>query len=378
MLQFDALGFLGLVATTMSWSLAAVLFRVQSPGGVARMVAVLLLVEGVTLVSTGYLDMFFTEALLAHPVYPRWLFTEGAIHTLGDCAMLALYPPFLAMALQTKLTRPFARKPVRIGIAVASLTLFFVVMLTPLEFGATLLYIMLSLLFLYALIAAIQAWHASKPGAGRARARSFALAFGIRDICWGVAYSSAIWMIFTGQYAITENEVEGPTLQVIYAIYACGTLFCVPLIAYGILRTHLFDIDLRIQWTIKQSTVASVFVAIFYLVSEGADRFLSSELGNIAGLLAAALVMFFLAPLQGLADRIANAAMPNTRNTPEYATFRKMQVYEQAFAEAQYEGGVSAKERALLDRLRESLGISEVDAESIESELRARAGQEAV
>lgn len=147
-----------------------------------------------------------------------------------------------------------------------------------------------------------------------------------------------------------------------------------PLIAYGILRTHLFDIDLRIQWTIKQSTVASVFVAIFYLVSEGADRFLSSELGNIAGLLGAALVMFFLAPLQRLADRIASAAMPNTRNTPEYAAFRKMQVYEQAFAEAQIEGGVSAKERALLDRLRESLGISEVDAESIERDMKARVG----
>jgi hypothetical protein len=148
-------------------------------------------------------------------------------------------------------------------------------------------------------------------------------------------------------------------------------LFYVPLVAYGILRTHLFDIDLRIQRTIKQSTVASVFVAIFYLASEGADRFLSSELGNFAGLLAAALVVFFLEPLRRFADRVASAAMPNTRNTPEYAAFRKMKVYEEAVAEARYESGISAKERALLNRLRDSLGISAVDAETIEREVPA-------
>ena len=61
--------------------------------------------------------------------------------------------------------------------------------------------------------------------------------------------------------------------------------------------------------------------------------------------------------------------MPNTQNTAEYAVFRKMQVYQEAVAEAHYEGGVSAKERALLNRLRDSLGISAVDAESIENEL---------
>ena len=80
--------------------------------------------------------------------------------------------------------------------------------------------------------------------------------------------------------------------------YAAGTLVSVPVIAYGILRTQLFDIDLRVRWTIKQSTVAAVFVAVFYLVSEGVDRFLSSELGNLFGLFASALVVFFLAPLQ--------------------------------------------------------------------------------
>ena len=61
--------------------------------------------------------------------------------------------------------------------------------------------------------------------------------------------------------------------------------------------------------------------------------------------------------------------MPNTKNTPEYAAFRKMQVYEEAVSEAHTEGGISEKERALLNRLRDSLGIFASDAEAIEREL---------
>ena len=150
---------------------------------------------------------------------------------------------------------------------------------------------------------------------------SASLAFGFRDICWAFVYGGALWMIWFGQY-------------------------------------HVVDL-------------AAAIVAIIFILSESADRFLSSELGDGIGLLAAALVVFFLAPLQRFAERVAAVAMPNTQNTPEYAAFRKMQVYEAAVTEAKQEGGISQKERALLVRLRESLGISETDAEAIETDSQA-------
>ncbi len=199
----------------------------------------------------------------------------------------------------------------------------------------------------------------------RIRARAFALAFGIRDVCWGFVYATAISMIWFGQYYTVDPNASTP----IYYAYAFGTIFAVPLIAYGILRTHLFDIDLRIRWTIKQSTLATVVVTIIFLLSEGADRFLSAELGNVGGLLAAAVVVFFLAPLQRFAESVASVAMPNTENTPEYAAFRKLQVYEAALTEALPDGNISERERELLNRLRDSLGISVVDADAIEGEL---------
>ena len=167
------------------------------------------------------------------------------------------------------------------------------------------------------------------------------------------------WVLMTGVWVETAGSL--------------GTLIAVPLIAYGILRTQLFDIDLSIRWTIKQSTLAGIFVAIMFVISEGASEFLAAELGAVSGLLAAGVVMFFLAPLQRFAERVATAAMPNTQNTPEYVAFRKMQVYEAAFSEAQHEDGISDRERALLARLRDSLDISASDARSIEDELQAAA-----
>jgi len=362
--QFNAMGFMGFVAVAMCWALALVLHRVSATGSVARKLALLLFVEGLTLVSSGCIVLMMTPATLASSWYPSYFRAEFIVHTIGDCAMLALYPAFLAAALHTELTRPFGRKRMRIGLAVVAVMFFLAVQISPLEVSATLLYLMLTLLFGYALVASIHAWLVAAPGIARNRAGIFALAFGFRDVCWGFIYALGIWMIAGGTYF---DESTPPGYLTI--VYYSGTFFAVPLIAYGILRTQLFDIDLRIRWTIKQSTLATIVVTFIFLLSEGADRFLSAELGNVAGLLAAGLVVFFLAPLQRVAERVASVAMPNTQNTPEYAVFRKLQVYEAAFAEALQEGGISDKERSLLVRLRDSLGISVSDAESIEGDL---------
>ena len=364
MTNVQLIGLLGVTAIAACWGFAIVLFRVGGSGSVARMLSLLFFVEGITLFTAQFPDMLVglgDAYYAAHPTYVQFTFTA---HTIGDAAMLALYPPFLAAALKTRLTRPFASRRVQIGWALACAALVPAVMLSPLTIGATLLYGSLSLVFSYALIASIHAWYTAR-GANRARARSFAIAFGIRDICWGFVYAASIYMVWTGFY-LGESSEFGYKVKIVYAL---GTLFAIPLIAYGILRGHLFDIDLKVQWTIKQSTLAAIIITFIFFVSEGADRLFSAELGNWAGLVAAAIVVFFLTPLQRFAENVASAAMPNTKNTPEYAMFRKMQVYEEAVAEAHYEGGISEKERSLLNRLRESLGITETDAKAIEADI---------
>jgi len=362
--QANPYGIFGLVAVAMCWALAVVLYRVGPAGSVARKLALLLVIEGFILVTGGYIDVLLTPAATASSWYPLFSQAGFIVHLIGDCALLALYPPFLDAALHTKLTRPFGNKRVRLGLAVAAVALFVTVWLAPPEFGVTLLYASMTSLFGFALVASIHAWYVAAPGIARTRAGIFALAFGFRDVCWGFIYTYGIWRMLL-------VNLDAPEPLAHYIVYASGTLLYVPIIAYGILRTQLFDIDLRIRWTIKQSTLAAVIVAIIFLISEGADRLLSAELGNVFGLLGAALVVFFLAPLQRFAERVASVAMPNTENTPEYAAHRKMQVYEAALTEAQQEGGISDKERSLLNRLRDSLDISSADADTLERELQA-------
>ena len=55
-----------------------------------------------------------------------------------------------------------------------------------------------------------------------------------------------------------------------------------------------------------------------------------------------------------------------------HAAHRKLQVYESTVAEALQGGGISEKERALLSRLRDTLGIDKADADAIERDLKAR------
>jgi len=364
-------GLLGLAAVALCWSLAVVLFRVGPRGGVARKLSVLLAVEGVTLITAGFPEFVLglsEDFWVEHMTYTT---LSGLAHFLGDAGMVALYPPFLAAALGTALTRPFGRAAVRIPIAVVAVATAIAAALAIAVWNsfavASILYVMVTLTFLLALAASLNAWHTAKPGVARTRAGLFAVAFGIRDVCWCFAYAAAFWTLQTG-----TDGYEYAIFWTYKAVYALGTLLAVPLIAYGILRAHLFDIDLRIRWTIKQSTLAALIIAIIFLISEGASTFLSAELGTVAGLIAAAVVMFFLTPLQHFAERVAATAMPKTDNTPEYVAFRKMQVYEAALIDAMAENGISSKERALLAHLRESLGITVADAEAIERELETR------
>ncbi len=361
MLQLSGIGSLALVALLLCWSLAIVLFRVGLPGSVARRLSLLLVVEGATLISTGYL--FLTEAVKAADGYALFYRVEEIVHTAGDCLMLALYPPFLAAAIPSGITKPFGSPAMSRILLVLAAILCSIVLWGPLKLGGTLLYVSLVILFVFALIASAHAWFVAH-GAARTRAGVFAAAFGLRDICWGFAYGSATLWLWRDTYAVVDADATSAP----YIVYALGSLLAVPLIAYGILRTQLFDIDLKIRWTIRQSTIAAAFVAVFYLVTEGVDRLLEVQFGNWIGLLASALLVFFLAPLQRFAERVSAAVMPNTYDTPEYAAYKKIQVYEAALREAM-PGGISDKERALLNHLRDSLGIASVDAAAVERDL---------
>jgi hypothetical protein len=71
MFQLSFIGVLAVISFAMCWVLAVVLYRVSSAGSVARSLSILLVVEGLTMISTGYLDLFFTSATRELSWYPQ-------------------------------------------------------------------------------------------------------------------------------------------------------------------------------------------------------------------------------------------------------------------------------------------------------------------
>lgn len=161
---------LGLIAVALCWAFAVLLFRVGSTGSGSRKLAILMVVEGITLitnVSGSYLEAVgYTEQTTIRQI-------SYFIHTLGDCLLLALYPRFLAAALKTKLTRPFARKWPRMllwGFAGLLLLTVSLDIFTNNNFSseriisAMALYASLTVMFTFALVASVDAWRAAPPG----------------------------------------------------------------------------------------------------------------------------------------------------------------------------------------------------------------------
>lgn len=369
MSDFDPRNLVGWLAVAVCLAFALVLGRTGERGSSARKLALLLVVEAVTLATSGAVayGVNFREVFPPGEPWPSTWIVRNALHAAGDVGMLALYPPFLAASLATPLAVPFGNRRMRWLLGAAALGLF-VAHFVALFWGSLALYASLCLLFAFAVVASLHAWRGARSELASQRARAFALGFGVRDLAWSVVYGSWAAAMFRAGPGFSPVD-EIPTW---FLIYPLGSLLSVPLIVYGILKKHLFDLDLRVKWTLQRSTLAAIFVAIVYLVSEAADRFFSAELGSVAGLLIAAGVVFFLAPLQRLAERIANAAMPNTQDTPAYVAFKKLQVYEAALAEVSG-GGATERESAMLARLRETLGIAPADAEALERDLATRA-----
>lgn len=87
-------------------------------------------------------------------------------------------------------------------------------------------------------------------------------------------------------------------------------LVSIGIFAYAIVRHSILGLDVRVNWTLKRGTVAAVFVGAFFVASQVAENFFSQTSGPVVGGLAAGLLLFAIAPIQRVAERLANRAVP--------------------------------------------------------------------
>ncbi|MGQ0535066.1 MAG: hypothetical protein ACT4PT_03235 [Methanobacteriota archaeon] len=202
------------------------------------------------------------------------------------------------------------------------------------------------------LLVAVLMRHAAGAGASRRNARRYLVLLGV-VAATGVA-----------EYVVTGGAADQDT-----GLGSAWNLALPGLVAYALLKHRLFDIDMKIKWTIRQSTVAAVFIGVFFVAAMVAQEFLTESFGWAAGGVVAGLLVFVLAPLQRAAERVANAAMPGVRAAAELTGRERVLLYREQARLAWADGNLSADERRLLDGLRERLGVSHEEASRIERDL---------
>lgn len=151
------------------------------------------------------------------------------------------------------------------------------------------------------------------------------------------------------------------------------------LVGYAILRHQLFGIELGVKWTVRRGTVPALLAATFFIVGQLIENFAFSVVGGAQSWLLAAgfvaLMTIGYQPLQRVAHRFAEAAMPKVENNPSYTAYRRLQMYESALAAAWEDGVLTRVERIRLDSLRQKLGIPLTDASALEADFARRTGE---
>lgn len=359
---------LGIPAALVAWGFAIYVLVVAPPTRGARFLVAMLIIDGLAVISSYdnwiYVDRFLIESLGISALPWRH------IHQSSDWAMIAVYLLFLGMTLESPLVKPLKHPVIRGAVLSGGLVIalsIFVLSDETLELFRVPFYIVICVVLAWGFVAALHSWYIATSEAKRARAKAFTLAFGVRDVLWTFTFAlnAAHYYGVVGEGAPGD---PGVLSIVVPFFYELAVIIYVPLVAYGVLRVQLFDVDLRIKRTLKRSTVAAAFVATFFVVSELAGEFLSGQLGTVLGVLGTGALVFFLDPIQRAAERLSNAAMPNTQETPEYESYRKLQVYESAVQAALEDGHISKRQRRVLNSMVESMGIDTTVAERLEND----------
>ncbi len=183
-----------------------------------------------------------------------------------------------------------------------------------------------------------------------------------RNVAWTLLIAPLAGLLFAvglGGFSATVQS----------GFFGIARTITVAVFGYAIVRHQLLGIDVKVKWTLKQSTVAAVFIAVFFTVSEGTAALFEAQTGSVAiGILAAGALVFAIAPLQRFAERVADRAMPGVKPIGEMTQEDRAELYRAQVALAYKDNAVTQAERRMLLGLRKQLDLSYEIAARIEEE----------
>lgn len=358
----------GILAGLFAGSAAVVLLRTAPDRSLNRRLAVVLSLEALWMSGSVF---FFVESATVF----MWI---AAVAVAAMTALPFQYLSFLAASVDTPLVAPCRSRTAFWVLAALSATAAAALLSFPrvflgelysppwatwnFEFTAwgTRLNLVHAGASVFGLIVSLTAFLRARPGSvARDRARWFAMAFGIRDVVAAslyLLYPVLRPVPFWGDFAYNQAN-------------AFANVFYVGLMAYGVLRVQLFDLDLKLKVAIRQSTVGAIIAAAFFTGSELLEGLIPVQ-GTVLGLLSAGVIVILIRPVQGFAEGLASQVMKGVEDTPEYLDRQKHRVYRAALEGALEDGRISERERSILARVREQLDISPETASRLEEALR--------
>lgn len=287
------------------------------------------------------------DSFLQRPLRNVWVWRGIALVTLGELALFALRPGWFYYGLPDMYAATHGGH---------------------VEVGVFVLYALVSLTGLLAIAASIHAYRRSKAGSlPRSRAVAFLTAFGTRDGLF------TILLLAYPYVYVTDLFFTFPFQVVYYVVAPLVTAGFGALVAYGILKTQLFDIDLRVKQGLRRGLVAATLLLLVLTAIYVAKSFVDRQFGIVAGAAGTSLIILLLPGIRKASEKATNALMPGVNNSPEYVAYRKLEVYRLAVETAR-ESGDLEKSRHLLALLQAELHIRPDDAQAVEEDaLRRRA-----
>jgi len=214
----------------------------------------------------------------------------------------------------------------------------------------------LGLTFFFGLAVAFDAWRRAVPGSlARRQARAFLLAFGVRDALAGTFLIAQVVMSLGAAYDVVS-----------FLGFPVATLTFVALLSYGILKSQLFDIDIKIRHGLGTGTIGLVFLAAFLVVAEVAQQFLSDEFGYLAGGVAAVALLMMLRPIERFSRAFATSLTPAARAIADLPKDERRTLFLEQARAAWSDGMLTPPERRMLDVARARLGLSAEEASTLE------------
>ena len=180
-----------------------------------------------------------------------------------------------------------------------------------------------------------------------------------------------ILLLSTTVGALTSRyEQLMDSVAAIYVMVGFWSALGASLVAYGVLRYSLFEIDVRFRVSVQRGSVVTLFLGVGWLVSEVASVWFSSAFGSeYWGVFAAAFMLLMLRPIQRIVERMVDLVIPQGPPLQSLDADEQDDFYREHVGLMWMDGQLTPKDRIVLASLRSRLGLAPERAEHIELEV---------